>query len=1107
MRLHGILPLVLALSSAPAAPENLLRNGSFEGSLLYWHGIDPGKHKLVREGARVGAFALRIEKGYVMSAPFVARRNENVTVSFWARGDRNGEVHVQMPPSAREEGQRAKRLWTREATKVARVTPEWQRVSFTWPADVPPSGFWPDPHYMVLIGSNDSTPLLVDGVAVTPGDQGTADYVPRREVEIVAECPDLPGWEGPKGNFLERGATVRLTAHASNPGPQPRDVTLRWQFIDYEGVKPLGAPAEKKVSLPAGGTASETLPLALPAAGMVLARLSVHSGTTVVDSSDLPLTSLPYPKAAVKPDWRERFGGSFAGGTGCTQKFQRLGFGWIRWRPHMNGEDHLPRDPKGGEWEWRWFDKELDEQEAHGCSTHGVLYPPPKWIMEKGHPLPKDMRWPADDPRWDDLSVETTWDRFVRGAVTHYRGRSLIYEIENEPEFDPWDEKKLFPEYARFTIRTARLIKQADPKAKVMVNNVYGIPSGVNAAFFRAGGLKFIDVVSWHDYHAGWLTDAPAIRRMRQNMDEAGGKHAEIWFNEGWAFTNTAVDEPPACTGLTSAQSCNAIVDSVAELTVNGQEKTILFHTAYERHGMSFWDYSGPGTMLWDWYNYPLPIAAAWNVLNHHIGVSDEVGFVRPPGGNFCVFQDLRNGRGVMIAYADRDAKADATVALPDFGAPLSAEDIMGNASEAPKTLVLSKTGRPVLLYSAANTAGKAFLEKLQPLDRKHQGFVSAGGAAWSLPPSWEGKEKGSSEGSVALAGGRPVWRLEQLWPPDWTKKENFRPMTWTGTDWNVKEGGFGGQPGAALKDSALVFGTRAPHGQPPQGRVCGLTFVAPREGTYALSGTAECRIWDGKQKTVLRLLHKKASEVKEAGNVAIPHGGQAPLDSLSVTLAAGEEFTLLPQIEGMYAGGHCTLKDFKVTLGGAVYRLPASWEGVKKGSVEGNPVRAGGKPVWRIDRVYPDKVIMAENYAAVPWDGTAWHPLDREQGGQPGVRVENGTARLSVSGPWQGIEFQKIAGVVFIVPEGGVWRVRASAGTKPWSGDAKTYRLSVLKKDTQRAAEVKSFDLPRDGSPVALDFEVELTVGHELVFLPLMPDWNNATTTTLEGLSLERVR
>jgi hypothetical protein len=406
---------------------------------------------------------------------------------------------------------------------------------------------------------------------------------------------------------------------------------------------------------------------------------------------------------------------------------------------------------------------------------------------------------------------------------------------------------------------------------------------------------------------------------MRQNLDEAGGQNVAIWFNEGWAFTNTLVDEPIACTRLTSAQSCNAIADSVAELTVNGQEKTILFHTAYEKHGMSFWDYSGPGTMLWDWYNYPLPLAAAWNVLAHHIGVSTAVGFARPPGANFCVFDDLRNGRGVMIAYADRDARTDATLALPDFGAPLIAEDIMGNAAPAGSALTLSKTGRPTLLYTAAKTPGRTLLEKLAPLDRKHAGFVSSG---------------------------------------------TGQPQTW---------------------------------------------------------------------------------------------------------------------------------------------RLPASWEGARKGHPDGNPIAADGKPVWRIDCIYPDKHHLVENYAPAPWDGTAWHPTEHQQGGQPSVKIENGNARLSVAGPWQNNEFQKIAAVVFLVPKDGTYRVQAKAHSKPWTGGAKKFRLAVLKKDAQRAAEVQGFDLPRSGEAVELDFKVELTAGHELVFLPLMPDWNNATNTTIEGLTIQR--
>lgn len=90
------------------------------------------------------------------------------------------------------------------------------------------------------------------------------------------------------------------------------------------------------------------------------------------------------------------------------------------------------------------------------------------------------------------------------------------------------------------------------------------------------------------------------MTRMRAALDELGAKHVELWFNEGWSFTNTAVDQPIAATHLASAQSSNALFDSVAELTAAGQEKTILFITGYEDHGTSFWDYYGPGSSLCD---------------------------------------------------------------------------------------------------------------------------------------------------------------------------------------------------------------------------------------------------------------------------------------------------------------------------------------------------------------------------------------------------------------------------------------------------------------------------------------------------------------------------
>jgi hypothetical protein len=78
---------------------------------------------------------------------------------------------------------------------------------------------------------------------------------------------------------------------------------------------------------------------------------------------------------------------------------------------------------------------------------------------------------------------------------------------------------------------------------------------------------------------------------------------------------------------------------------------------------------------------------------------------------------------------------------------------------------------------------------------------------------------------------------------------------------------------------------------------------------------------------------------------------------------------------------------------------------------------------------------------------------------------------------------------------------------SKLWEGGAQTFKMRVYKKDTQRATLEKSFNLPRNGESVPLNFTIELTTGHEIAFVPLMPDWHNATTTTIEQLSIQQVQ
>ena len=269
--------------------------------------------------------------------------------------------------------------------------------------------------------------------------------------------------------------------------------------------------------------------------------------------------------------------------------------------------------------------------------------------------------------------------------------------------------------------------------------------------------------------------------------------------------------------------------------------------------------------------------------------------------------------------------------------------------------------------------------------------------------------------------------------------------------------------------------------------------------------------MWDSKNKTTLHFLKKTAGGVEKTGGVTIPHEGSTPLEGQSVELAAGEELTLLPQIDGNYAGGDLKLRDFSISLGNAKaspanqgYRLPAAWEGTQKGATAGNPIAANGQPIWRLDRLYPADPIMTAHYSPLVWGNGVWVATDHSQGGHPSARVADGKVSFGALGPWGGNEFNypKIPVLAFIAPKSGVYKITGSAKSKPWDGGAKTVPLSMRKKDTQRAAEISTVQLPRDGTPVPFAAEVELTAGHELLFVPMMHGLdNNATNLTIEDL------
>lgn len=375
MKTHLFWIFYFSISAVTASESgmNLLKNGSFEGSKRYWYETED--KTLVKGEAAHGDFSLRIDKGGIQSAAILLQQNKPVTLSFSAKADKEVTIGWQMTPCSREIGAKHGLTWGMRTKHPVKLSAEWKRYSFTFTPTVPQDGFWPRPTYMLQIGDG-TGPFLLDAVSVAQ-EAGSETYVPRREIEVAVDCTDLPGFKDPSGNTLTAGSTVHLPAFARNNGKQSRDVKLIWQLFDYEGEKPLGKSVQKNVTLAPGQTMADTAQLTLTSKGCVLARVSVIENDKLLDSSDIPLTSLPYPMKNMKPDFRERFGGSFAGSKHCVEILSLAGFGWARWFPHMNWEDHQKNGPD----EWHWYDSELDVLESHGMSTHCVLYGNPKWGM------------------------------------------------------------------------------------------------------------------------------------------------------------------------------------------------------------------------------------------------------------------------------------------------------------------------------------------------------------------------------------------------------------------------------------------------------------------------------------------------------------------------------------------------------------------------------------------------------------------------------------------------------------------------------------------------------------------------------------------------------
>ena len=180
--------------------------------------------------------------------------------------------------------------------------------------------------------------------------------------------------------------------------------------------------------------------------------------------------------------------------------YARLQSGWAK------------TEKKKGKYDFSWIDAHVDGLLAEG------IHP---WIcLCYGNPVYSDHGYDLNAALFPDGPVMDAWLRYVKACVSRYKGKVTMWEVWNEPD---GAKGEMYPLYANLFVRTAKVIRETDPEAKVAA---FGVCSP-DKKFIRqaleliekADGIKYIDYLTYHAYWQIPEKVIPAVRELRKDVD------------------------------------------------------------------------------------------------------------------------------------------------------------------------------------------------------------------------------------------------------------------------------------------------------------------------------------------------------------------------------------------------------------------------------------------------------------------------------------------------------------------------------------------------------------------------------------------------------------
>jgi hypothetical protein len=257
------------------------------------------------------------------------------------------------------------------------------------------------------------------------------------------------------------------------------------------------------------------------------------------------------PASAAPQQKRERLPANFFGvspneGLPSAPEFEQMRRGGIRsYRVPLGWSVAWPNP---GTFNWEPFDRHVAGAAAAGIGVLPIIYSTPRWVGIGPSTLPVDS-----------LIQRDLWEVFLGKAVRRYGPRGSFWSAHRELPYRPirawqiWNEENgvwftdpvSVSRYARLLRISSRSLRNADPKAKVVLGGLYGRPSPTGGALWAKDFLsqlyrfkrirRTFDVVALHPYAGDVEAMRSQIVEVRNVMNRHRDAGTPIWIDEfGW---------------------------------------------------------------------------------------------------------------------------------------------------------------------------------------------------------------------------------------------------------------------------------------------------------------------------------------------------------------------------------------------------------------------------------------------------------------------------------------------------------------------------------------------------------------------------------------------